>query len=69
VTPRERAAEQGVVRGRRVAFVFDGTRYEGIVSRVTRRATVLVPHPSGEQMSDGRRYLRFYVPLAGLTAI
>lgn len=69
VTPRERAAEQGLVRGRRVAFVFEGRRYEGIVSRVMKRATVLVPHPSGEQRSDGRCYLRFYVPLAQLTPI
>lgn len=69
VTPRERAAEQGLVPGRRVAFVFEGTRYEGIVNRVTKRATVLVPHPSGVKMSDGRCYLRFYVPLAKLTPI
>lgn len=69
VTPRERAAEQGVVRGGQVAFVFGGTRYEGIVSRVTRRVTVLVPDPSGEPMSDGRRYLRFYVPIAQLTPV
>jgi hypothetical protein len=69
VTPRERAAAGGVVRGRRVAFLFDGNRYEGIVTRVTRRATVLVPHPSGEPMSDGGRYLRFYVPVAQLTPV
>jgi len=46
-----------------VAFDFDGVRYEGILSRVTKRATVLVPHPDGRVMSDGNPYLQFYVPL------
>jgi hypothetical protein len=63
VTPRQRAAEQGLAPGRRVAFEFQGERQEGILSRVTRRATVLVPHPDGQRMSDGNAYRRFYVPL------
>jgi hypothetical protein len=38
----------------------------GRVNRITRRATVLVPAPTGELFSDGKRYLRFYVPLEQL---
>jgi hypothetical protein len=63
VTPRERAAQLGFKPGHRVAFDFEGVRYEGILRRVTKRATVLVPHPDGRVMSDGKPYLQFYVPL------
>jgi hypothetical protein len=63
VTPRERAAQLGFQPGHRVAFDFEGERYEGILRRVTKRATVLVPHPDGRVMSDGKPYLQFYVPL------
>ena len=66
VTPRERAAQRGLEPGRRVAFDFQGERLEGILSRVTRRATVLVPHPNGRMMSDGNAYQQFYVPLERL---
>jgi len=67
VTPRERAGRLGFELGQRVAFEFDGVRHQGILSRVTKRATVLVPHPQGELLSDGNRYQRFYVPLRRLT--
>lgn len=66
VTPRERASQLGFWPGDRVAFEFRGVRYEGILSRVTRRATVLVPHPNGRVMSDGNAYQQFYVPLERL---
>jgi len=55
VTPRERAAQLGFRPGHRVAFDFEGMRYEGILSRITKRATVLVPHPDGRVMSEGTR--------------
>lgn len=61
ITPREQAAAAGVVLGTRVRFEQDGRWLEGIVNRVTRRATVLVPSPDGELFSDGRTYDRFYV--------
>jgi hypothetical protein len=64
VTPRERAAQLGLQPGHRVAFDFE--RYEGILSRVTKRATVLVPHPDGRVRSDGNTYYQFYVPLERL---
>lgn len=70
VTPRERASlHLGVRVGRRVAFTFEGRRCEGIVNRVTRRATVLVQDPRGEPYSDGQRYLKFYVPLEALEVL
>jgi hypothetical protein len=67
VTPRERAEVLGFRPGQRVAFLFEGERRQGILNRVTKRATVLVPHPDGELLSDGHRYQRFYVPLRFLT--
>jgi len=69
VTPRERAADLGFRPGQRVAFEFEGVRHEGILNRVTKRATVLVVHPDGEMMGDGKRYNRFYVPLQRLQHI
>lgn len=66
ITPRERAVQLGFRPGHRVAFDFEGVRYEGVLSRVTKRATVLVPHPDGRLMSDGNAYRQFYVPLERL---
>ena len=39
----------------------------GLVARITRRATVLVPDASGKLYTDGRRYARYYVPLDELS--
>ncbi len=67
ITPRERASETyGIRAGIRVAFMFEGTRYEGVVNRVTKRATVLVEDPRGERYSNKKRYLKFYVPVSAL---
>lgn len=67
VTPRERAAVEFDVRvGDLVEFGFNGQSLRGVVNRITRRVTVLVPNPQGEPFSDGRRYLRYYVPMEGL---
>lgn len=64
VTPREQAAATfGVRVGDLVEFDMEGARLRGRVNRITRRATVLVDHPSGVLFSDGRRYQTFYVPL------
>ena len=68
ITQRERAATKFNIRvGDQVRFARDGRYLQGRVNRITRRATVLVPDRSGERFSDGRRYLRFYVPLEKLT--
>lgn len=67
LTPGELAAREYNIRaGSHVAFVLDGRRFTGIVNRITKRATVLVPDPAGERFSDGRRYTRFYVPVSQL---
>lgn len=67
VTQRERAAEQLSVRvGDRVQFDYQGRRHVGVLNRITRRATVLVEQPGGIKYSDGRHYVKFYIPLAML---
>jgi len=53
----------------RVSFVFEGTRLQGRVNRVTKRATVLVEDAAGQRYSDGRSYRKYYVPLAALEAL
>lgn len=63
ITPRERADTAGIRPGSRVVFRIDGESKTGVVTRITRRATVLVEDDRGEPYSDGRRYAAFYVPL------
>jgi hypothetical protein len=50
-----------------VSFEFEGRRLVGRVSRVNRRATVLVEDAMGLPYSDGKKYQKFYVPLKGLS--
>jgi hypothetical protein len=70
ITPRETAAvKHDLHLGDRVRFVFEGKPFTGILNRVTRRATVLVEDAGGTPYSNGKRYLKFYVPLAGLTKL
>ena len=69
VTPREQAASQGIRPGIQVQFTFEGRRLQGLVNRVTRRATVLVPDPSGHRFSDGMHYQKYYIPLSLLTLV
>ncbi len=67
VTTAEVARQQlGVRRGSVVTFDYEGRRYQGIVNRITKRVTVLVPDPTGILYSDGKRYLKFYIPLGML---
>jgi hypothetical protein len=67
VTQRERALAQFAVRvGDRVTFEFGGARHAGVVNRITRRATVLVESDRGIPYADGKKYLKFYVPLSML---
>ena len=70
ITPRERAfAKFGIKPGDQVRFLSDGVHYTGIVSRVTKRATVLVRNVRGTPYTDGNRYLTFYVPVELLEAV
>ncbi len=67
VTQGERAvAAFDLHIGDRVTFEYDGVRRTGLLNRITRRATVLVEDPSGRGYTDGRRYVKFYVPLQQL---
>lgn len=65
VTGREVARTKwGLQVGDRVWFEHDGRAYEGIISRITKRATVMVKAAAGEFVdSRGNRYVKFYVPL------
>ena len=70
MTPVELASSQfGIRPGVRVRFDYNGHSLEGVVNRVTKRATVLVADPDGQTYSDGRRYVKFYVPPQNLEAI
>ena len=42
-----------------MAFTYEGNRREGVVNRITRRATVLVEDASGELFNDGKRYAQY----------
>ncbi|MGL4550250.1 MAG: SprT-like family protein [Gemmataceae bacterium] len=65
VTQSERAKELFALKvGDRVRFAFAGAERVGILNRITQRATVLVEDAKGEPYRDGRRYVKFYVPLA-----
>ncbi|QDV22967.1 SprT family zinc-dependent metalloprotease [Aureliella helgolandensis] len=67
ITQQERAARKFNIRvGSRVGFKHEGEHYIGTVNRITRRATVLVAHPTGQLYDDGQRYRKFYVPLSHL---
>ncbi len=69
ITRAELAREAGLRPGQRVRFEFEGARFEGLLNRVTKRATVLVPDPGGVRYSDGGHYRKFYVPLSGITPV
>lgn len=69
ITPRERAAAAGVQPGALVRFEYQGRQLAGVVNRITRRATVLVPDRNGELFSDGNTYCRYYVPVNTLEPV
>ncbi len=59
----------GIKVGDRVSFQFEGRKYEGVVNRITKRATILVQDVSGAPYSDGKRYAKFLVPVGQLTRV
>ncbi|MCP4169695.1 MAG: SprT-like family protein [Fuerstiella sp.] len=70
LTPSDVAdREYGIRTGSRVRFDIQGQSHEGIVKRITKRATVLVIDPRGQAYSDGHKYVKFYVPLRMLEAV
>lgn len=67
MTPADVAKSSfGIRAGDQVSFRFDGAQHTGWVNRITKRATVLVIHPKGTLYNDGKRYLKFYVPVSQL---
>ena len=70
MTPVESAAEVYAIRlGDRVAFDHGGLERLGLVRRITRRASVLVPDGVGQLYSDGVRYTTYLVPLDQLRRV
>ena len=64
LTPADIARKKlGIRCGDSVVFQIDGKRYQGVVNRITKRATVLVKDPKGEEYCDGICYAKYYVPL------
>ena len=64
LTPSDLAKKRlGIGPGDQVTFTLEGRQLRGHVNRITKRATVLVEHPSGSVYTDGRKYHKFYVPL------
>lgn len=67
ITPSEMAVTQfGIRPGVRVRFGYGGKTLEGIVNRVTKRATVLVIDAGGQRYSDGKRYAKYYIAVKEL---
>lgn len=68
VTQAERAHKRFNLRvGDEAVFEHDGKTYRGVISRITKRATVMVRDSDGHfQDSQGNRYSKYYVPLQHL---
>lgn len=70
ITPRERAQVKfGIRPGVKVRFRFDGVEHTGFVNRVSRRATVLVEDSRGQRYTNGKHYLKYYIPIPHLQPI
>ncbi len=55
----------GLAVGDWVSFQFEGERLSGVINRITKRATVMVPHKNGDfQDQKGKRYRKYYVALS-----
>ena len=54
--------------GNRVRVSFEGKTLTGVINRINARATVLVEDPRGARYSDGKKYAKFYIPVAWLEA-
>jgi hypothetical protein len=67
LSPREVAfRRKGLKPGDAVRFLTGQLLVEGIVERIGKRATVLVEAAQGRGYSDGKRHLKYYVPLNSL---
>jgi len=68
VTGREVADKgYGLKVGDRVSFEFQGEIRKGVISRITKRATVMVKDPNGFYKDlSGKNYTKYYIPLVHL---
>ena len=68
VTQTERAHKRFNLRvGDDAVFEYDGTTYSGVISRITKRATVMVRDSDGcFRDSTGNLYSKYYIPLQHL---
>jgi len=69
MSQKRKAVERyGFKPGDTVSFPFEGQKYQGILHRITKRATVYVPDKNGSYMDNkGTRLKKYYVPLGLLT--
>ena len=67
LTPRDLARKRlGISQGDLVSFSSQGKNLTGHVNRIAKRATVLVASDKGSMYDDGRKYVKYYVPLSRL---
>ncbi len=68
VTGREVAdKEYGLKVSDRVSFEFKGEIRKGVISRITKRATVMVEDPKGYYKDlSGKNYTKYYIPMGHL---
>ena len=70
ITPKETAiVKYGIRPGMTVRFRFDGVERTGVVNRINKRATVLVEDRKGQRYSNGKHYIKFYVPVQLLESV
>jgi hypothetical protein len=62
-TRAARLQRNGLTLGATVKFTYRGRSYTGVLNSLRVRATVLVEDPRGSLYNDGKRYVKYYVPL------
>lgn len=70
-TARQELSTKGLTVGSWVEFEHKGNTLRGVINRVTKRATVLIPCGArdGQKYNDGRHYRKMYVPLRYLRPV
>ena len=67
ITPSDTAESiYDISAGDWVHFEMNQQTVMGFVNRITKRATVLVPSRQGTRYTDGKRYMKYYVPITQL---
>lgn len=57
----------GVNIGDKVSFIFEDKKYQGFITNINKRATIMVIDPKGQYMDKlNNRYKKYYVPLSQL---